>query len=180
MSRKHEERSAEGWRGLAHVCVTSPILYSITLAFGTAFGNDDATIGATVCLRFLWESLHVKYTTEQLDAIAAKLQKMPAVEKKQEHNKQEAVKILKKEIVALQKRGYTLDQISEALRGEGFEISTPTLKSYLQRTKRARKSVAKATGAGGSTPAKSGATAVALQEVPQGAAFTPRTDTDDI
>ena len=45
----------------------------------------------------------MKYTTEQLEAIASKLREMPPVEKKkQEHSKQEAVRILSKEIAALQ------------------------------------------------------------------------------
>lgn len=82
----------------------------------------------------------MKCTTEQLEAIAAKLREMPPVEKKkQEHSKQDAVRILSKEIALLQKRGYTLDQISETLRGEGLSIATPTLKSYLQRAKPAKK-----------------------------------------
>ena len=82
----------------------------------------------------------MKHTTEQLEAIAAKLREMPPVEKKkQEHSKQEAVRVLSKEIAALQKRGYTLDQISETLRGEGLSIATPTLKSYLQRAKPTKK-----------------------------------------
>lgn len=76
------------------------------------------------------------YTNEKLEAIAAKLKNMPIIEKKkQEHSKQDAVKFLSKEIALLQKRGYTLDQIAETLRGEGFDITTPTLKSYLQRIK---------------------------------------------
>ena len=76
------------------------------------------------------------YSNEKLGAIAAKLKTMPVIEKKkQEHSKQDAVKVLAKEISALQKRGYTLDQIAETLRGEGLDITTPTLKSYLQRIK---------------------------------------------
>jgi methionine synthase II (cobalamin-independent) len=76
------------------------------------------------------------YTNEKLAAIAAKLKTMPVIEKKkQEHSKQDAVKVLSKEIASLQKRGYTLDQIAETLRGEGLDITTPTLKSYLQRIK---------------------------------------------
>lgn len=76
------------------------------------------------------------YTNEKLEAIAAKLKNMPVIEKKkQEHSKQDAVKLLSKEIALLQKRGYTLDQIAETLRGEGLDITTPTLKSYLQRIK---------------------------------------------
>ena len=87
----------------------------------------------------------MKYTYEQLEAIAAKLHSMPPIEKKQrEHSKQQAVKILSREIVALQKRGYTLDQISESLRGEGLSIATPTLKNYLQRAKPAKRTRAAA------------------------------------
>jgi len=79
------------------------------------------------------------YSNEKLGAIAAKLKTMPVIEKKkQEHSKQDAVKVLAKEIAALQKRGYTLDQIAETLRGEGLDITTPTLKSYLQRIKAAK------------------------------------------
>lgn len=82
----------------------------------------------------------MKYTIEQIDEIAEKLRQMPPVEKRnQEVSKQEAVKVLAKEIVAMQKRGYTLEQISEALKGNGLDIATGTLKSYLQRAKPARK-----------------------------------------
>ncbi len=81
------------------------------------------------------------YKAEHLDAVAAKLRAMPPVEKKpRDHNKQEAIKILAREIKAMQTRGYTLDQIGEALRGEGIAVTTPTLKSYLQRSKPAKKS----------------------------------------
>lgn len=76
------------------------------------------------------------YSNEKLGAIAAKLKTMPVIEKKkQEHSKQDAIKVLAKEIASLQKRGYTLDQIAETLKGEGLDITTPTLKSYLQRIK---------------------------------------------
>ena len=84
------------------------------------------------------------YSNEKLGAIAAKLKTMPVIEKKkQEHSKQDAVKVLAKEIAALQKRGYTLDQIAETLRGEGLDITTPTLKSYLQRIKAGKNKVEK-------------------------------------
>lgn len=118
----------------------------------------------------------MKYTTEQLEAIAAKLRDMPPVEKKkQEHSKQEAVRILAKEIAALQKRGYTLDQISETLRGEGLSIATPTLKSYLQRAKPAKKAPAQAPG---DTPAPR--PAVKKHAETSKATFTPKPDSDDI
>ena len=85
----------------------------------------------------------IKYTTEQAQAFAKKLREMPPVEKKQDLSKQALVRLLAKEITALQRRGYTLEQISESLRGEGLSITTPTLKSYLQRAKPAKKAPAK-------------------------------------
>jgi methionine synthase II (cobalamin-independent) len=119
----------------------------------------------------------MKYTKEQLENIAAKLRDMPPVEKKkQEHSKQEAVKVLAKEIAAMQKRGYTLDQISEALRGEGLAVATPTLKSYLQRAKPASNKT-KVQTPGNMTrthlPAKKHADA-------SKAKFTPKEDSTDI
>ena len=73
---------------------------------------------------------------EQIEAIAEKLRSMPPIDKsKQERTMQETIKILTKEIHLLQKRGYTLDHIAESLRGEGLDIATPTLKTYLHRTK---------------------------------------------
>ena len=101
---------------------------------------------------------------------------MPPVEKKkQEHSKQEAVRILAKEIAALQKRGYTLDQISETLRGEGLSIATPTLKSYLQRAKPAKKAPAQAPR---DTPPPR--PAVKKPADTSKATFTPKPDSSDI
>lgn len=77
----------------------------------------------------------MRYSTEKIEEIAKALRDMPPIKPQKEHSKQEAVRILAKEITALQKRGYTLEQIAEKLRDEGLDISTPTLKSYLQRAK---------------------------------------------
>lgn len=68
--------------------------------------------------------------------MAKQLRELPPVEKAKQHfSRQEAVTKLKAEIMALQKRGYSLEQVSEALKAVGIEIATPTLKSYLQRAK---------------------------------------------
>lgn len=118
----------------------------------------------------------MKYTTEKIEAIAAKLREMPAVEKKkQEHSKQEAVSILSKEIAAMQKRGYTLDQISEALNGEGLAVATPTLKSYLQRAKPVKKTVTKPSKDTPPPPASPKKKSVAEK-----ATFNTKPDSDDI
>ena len=93
-------------------------------------------------------------TLEKVERIAEKLREMPEVDnKKRDVSKQEAVKILTKEIYDLRKRGYTLEQISETLKGEGLSIATPTLKNYLQRTKPLGKSkIAKASVTKTDTP----------------------------
>jgi methionine synthase II (cobalamin-independent) len=114
----------------------------------------------------------VKLTPENIEAIAAKLRELPPIEKpKPEFSKQEAVKLLSKEIVAMQKRGYTLVQISEALRGEGLSIATPTLKTYLQKARPTRKASVSKTDA---TPASSQSTKSASRS------FTPKADSDEI
>ncbi len=117
------------------------------------------------------------YTTEQIEGIAAKLRELPPVEKKkQEHSKFEAIKFLIKEITGLQKKGYTLEQISQSLRGEGLDIAPPTLKSYLQRARSASKSrTAKSSSATVSIPKASGKAAETAQ-----ASFAPKPDSDDI
>lgn len=75
-----------------------------------------------------------KYTSEQLEAIALKLREMPEPEKTQkEHSKQDAIKMLAKDIAGLQKKGYTIEQIAESLTGAGLDIATPTLRNYLTR-----------------------------------------------
>lgn len=76
------------------------------------------------------------YTREALAKMAAKLREMPPAEKsKVDLNKQESVKVLAGEINILQKKRYTIEQITESLKGVGFDISTPTLKSYLQKVR---------------------------------------------
>jgi len=119
----------------------------------------------------------VKYTNEQLETIASKLKGMPKVEnKKQEYSKQEAVKVLAKEITEMQKRGYNLNQISEALKGEGLAIAAPTLKSYLQRAKPTKNKAP--TQASADTPPPR--PAIKKSSDISTATFTPKPDSNDI
>jgi hypothetical protein len=77
------------------------------------------------------------YTVEQTDEMVSALRALPAMDgSKRRLTKQDVVKRLARELAAVQARGYTMEQIAECLRGIGFEISTPTLKSYLQRVKK--------------------------------------------
>jgi methionine synthase II (cobalamin-independent) len=76
------------------------------------------------------------YTVEQVEEIAIKLRALPKIEPPpKDLTKSDVVKMLAKEIKSLQKRGYSLEQIASSLKGEGLDISTPTLKSYLQKAK---------------------------------------------
>ena len=75
-------------------------------------------------------------TIAQAEALAEKLRALPAIENKNRPiSKAEEIKLLADEIAALQERNYSLQQIAEFLTGEGLEISTATLKNYLQRSK---------------------------------------------
>lgn len=75
-------------------------------------------------------------TIAQAEALEEKLRALPAIENKNRPiSKAEEIKLLANEIAALQQRNYSLQQIAEFLTGEGLEISTATLKNYLQRSK---------------------------------------------
>lgn len=82
----------------------------------------------------------MKYKIDDVKKLGEKLKALPKIEvKPTEVNRQDAVKLLLPEIVSLQARGYTLNQVSEILSKDGIEISGSTLRSYLQRAKGAPK-----------------------------------------
>ena len=73
---------------------------------------------------------------DTIEALRAKMKEAPEVSKeKRRVSKQEAIRELKRDIEVMQKRGYTLDDIAKFLTDGGMQITTPTLKSCLQRTK---------------------------------------------
>ena len=76
----------------------------------------------------------MRLSKEELAGVATRLRDLPVKEKK--HSKQDAVLLLSGEIADLKQRGYSLEQIAEALSVSGLPISTPTLKNYLQRAGR--------------------------------------------
>jgi len=78
----------------------------------------------------------MEYTIETARRLAEELRAIPAKDPAQRRlDKQAMVKELAEELIALQQRGYTIEEVAESLRGRGFEITTPTLKNYLQRAK---------------------------------------------
>jgi hypothetical protein len=82
----------------------------------------------------------MKLTKARVEQIRVTIKRIPAAPPTDaDVTKQEAVKMLAGELASLQRRGYTLEQIAESLKGEGLELTTPTLKSYLARAKAGRK-----------------------------------------
>lgn len=78
----------------------------------------------------------MEYTLETANRLAEELRAIPAKDPSQRRlDKQAMVRHLAEEIVALQRRGYTIEEVAESLRGHGLELTTPTLKNYLQRAK---------------------------------------------
>ncbi len=123
----------------------------------------------------------MKYTIEQIEAVRSKFRELPPAEKKkQEFGKSDVVKMLAKEIVVLRKRGYTLEQISEYFKGEGMDIGTPSLKSYLQRAKAAAAPKPKVQAQKDTPPATQQTPQTSkTADSPKGS-FSPRPDSDDI
>ena len=79
-------------------------------------------------------------TLEAIEQLREKLKAAPTVSpEKRQVTKQEAIAAIRGEIEAMQKRGYTLDDIAQMIAHNGIEITTPTLKSYLQRAKSSKK-----------------------------------------
>jgi hypothetical protein len=123
----------------------------------------------------------LKFTTEQIEAVRAKLKDLPAIEKiRTEHTKADTVKMLSKEIISLQKRGYSLEQIADYIKGEGLDIGTPTMKSYLQRSKAAAAPKPKVQAQKDTHPAAPQTPQTPKPvDSPKGS-FSPKPDSDDI
>lgn len=110
-------------------------------------------------------------TRAQIAEIARKAKLMPPAPPAEVNvTKQEAVRLLAAEIAGLQRKGYTLEQIAESFRGDGLDLSTPTLKSYLSRAKAAK---VRRTGA----PTTSQVAARVAAPLPPKAAPAARADT---
>jgi DNA-binding transcriptional MerR regulator len=134
----------------------------------------------------------MSYTVEKVEKVAEKLRSLPPApeNKKRQVSKQEAVKILADEITSLQKRGYSIEQIAELMRGEGLDFATPSLRSYLQRAKQkkrikkpkdTRATLAQTSQNETDTPPAASKTLSAKRKVdPAKATFTARPDTRDI
>lgn len=98
----------------------------------------------------------MKYSIEQIEQIAASLHLPPNLDKtRPTYSKQEVINLITEEINILRNTGYSLEQTAEILRNNGLEITSSTLKNYLQRAKASAQERGK-TGKKPSTRAKPG------------------------
>jgi hypothetical protein len=78
-------------------------------------------------------------TRAQVALMAEKARRMPPAPPAEANvTKQEAVRLLAREIAGLRRKGYKLEQIVASFRGDGLDPSTATMKSYLSRVKASR------------------------------------------
>jgi hypothetical protein len=83
----------------------------------------------------------MRLTRAQIAQIAEKARKMPPAPAAEVNvTKQEAVRLLRPEIEGLQRKRYTMAQIAETFSGDGLELSTATLKSYMSRAQASKAS----------------------------------------
>lgn len=69
---------------------------------------------------------------EKISAAKKRLQALPVKPKTPKSVPlSEAIRQIKNEVQAALKRGYTFDEIALALKEDGIEVGTPTLKSYV-------------------------------------------------
>lgn len=78
-----------------------------------------------------------KLTRSLVDEAADKLKSLgPIPKEQQEVSKIDAIKLLRSQIKALQKKGYSMEQVAETLTECGIPITAATLSSYLNKTKK--------------------------------------------
>lgn len=98
------------------------------------------------------------YTLEKANELASALRALPAKDPAQRRlDKQAVIRHIAEEITALQQRGYTLEEIAQAITTEDVAVTTPTLKSYLQRIKKPSR------GKGGRKPPRASALPLVLR-----------------
>ena len=99
---------------------------------------DEQTSGGDPDREGLSRRRRATYTLEAADKLLGVLRALPPKDPAQRRlDKQAVIRHIAEEITALQRRGYTLEEIAGALGAEDVEITCPTLKNYLQRSRRA-------------------------------------------
>ena len=83
------------------------------------------------------------YTQNDVTLLQELLSKMPEVKKTSGLSLREVVVLLQDDLLVLLTRGYSVKQIAESLKGHGFDIATPTLRSYLTELQKSKKTTEK-------------------------------------
>jgi hypothetical protein len=78
------------------------------------------------------KNTRTQISDEQIKQARELLKTLPS-KQKSSHSKRDAVFSMKKDIIALQARGYSFAEIAQQLQAAGISISPVTLKSYIQR-----------------------------------------------
>lgn len=78
------------------------------------------------------KNTRTQISDEQIKQARDLLKTLPT-KQKSSHSKRDAVFSMKKDIIALQARGYSFAEIAQQLQSAGISISSATLKSYIQR-----------------------------------------------
>jgi hypothetical protein len=85
-------------------------------------------------------------TLKHYQEAGSKLENLPTLnDDEREVTLQEGLKVILPQVRALQKKGYSLEKIGEALRSVGIDIKNSTLKNYLSAGKSRKKKTAKPT-----------------------------------
>jgi hypothetical protein len=99
----------------------------------------------------------MKFTKNQIDKVRSSLKSLPKIEPiEKTYQKLEVVKEVRKEITELQKKGYSLAQIADQFTKSGIEMTTLSLKSYVQKVKPTAKNKSEKSGGGSQKDVKSG------------------------
>jgi hypothetical protein len=72
---------------------------------------------------------------EDIEALRRELEALPR-HQPQSVSKQDAVALLAKQLGAAQRRGYSADELAQMFANRGISINAPTLRGYLQRSRR--------------------------------------------
>jgi hypothetical protein len=109
------------------------------------------------------------YQRAHIEALRTEMAALPRAETtKQELSKQEAIRLLSRDLLGLHRRkGYTLRQIADWLSERGIEVKPAALRSYLRRLMGARRGTAVAKGETGARQPKAGKEQVQRPEAQQ-------------
>ena len=76
---------------------------------------------------------------DRIEAAKTRLRALPEKPKApRTYSLSQAIGQIKNEVRAALKRGYTFDEIAQALKEDGIDVGTPTLKSYVSRGNKKR------------------------------------------